>query len=151
MSSRSTAVLPGGNPDDWVPVFLEENEEVISVTPENPPARKRKISATGKRKRRKALRVAEHPDDLRVFVSDADLLSNIERGAVRVHRHGSGEYRGDYLCLRPRGGRRDKRPMLATGRPEKLFEYLAGIGVHLCVSCPSVTVGIVCSQCGGSE
>jgi hypothetical protein len=88
-------------------------------------------------------------ENLVVYVSDGDLIKGIRAGVVRVHRHGSGEYRGDYLCLRPRGGRNDKRPMLATGRPEKLYEYLAGLGVHLCASCRVVTPGGACSQCGG--
>ncbi|MCI0392925.1 MAG: hypothetical protein MOB07_29690 [Acidobacteria bacterium] len=88
-------------------------------------------------------------ENLVVYVSDGDLVADVRAGVVRVHRHGSGEYRGDYLCLRPSGGRKDKRPMLATGRPEKLKEYLASLGVHLCAPCRSVTLGGECSQCGG--
>lgn len=114
-------------------------------------ATKKKISATGKRFKRQAVTVAENPKDLTVYVSDGDLLADIRAGVVRVHRHGSGVYRGDYLCLRPAGGRNAKRPMLATGRPEKLREYLAGLGVYLCVPCRRVTVGAACSQCGGKR
>jgi hypothetical protein len=88
-------------------------------------------------------------ENLVVYVSDADLLLNIRAGAVRVHQHGSGEYRGQYLALRPAGGGKDKRPMLATGRPERLKEYLSTLGVHLCVLCRAVALGDTCWQCGG--
>lgn len=92
--------------------------------------------------------MAENPKDLVVYVSDGDLLTDIQAGIVRVHKHGSGNYRGQYLALRPTGGRKDKRPMLATGRPEKLKEYLATLGVHLCVACRAVGQGSACQQCG---
>lgn len=88
-------------------------------------------------------------EDLTVFVSDDDLASLLRADLVRVHQHGSGKYRGQYLFLRRSGGRKDKRPVLASGRPEKLAEYLRGLGVHLCASCRSVTVGESCSLCGG--
>jgi hypothetical protein len=112
-------------------------------------ATKKKISATPKHHKREAVTVAENPKDLTVYVSDGDLLSDVRVGVVRVHKHGSGEYRGQYLALRPAGGRKDKRPMLATGRPERLKEYLSTLGVHLCVSCRAVALGCSCSQCGG--
>jgi hypothetical protein len=108
-------------------------------------ATKRKISVTGKRKRREAVKVTE---DFSVFVSDDDLFSLVKGGLVKVHQHGSGKYLGQYLFLRRAGGRKDKRPVLASGRPEKLTEYLAGLGVHLCTSCRTVTLGGACSLCG---
>jgi hypothetical protein len=96
--------------------------------------------------KREAVTVAEN---LVVYVSDADLLSNIRAGVVRVHQHGSGDYRGQYLALRPAGGRKEKRPMLATGRPERLKEYLSTLGVHLCLSCRVVALSGSCLKCGG--
>lgn len=87
-------------------------------------------------------------ENLKVFVSDDDLAALIAAGLVRVHQHGSGKYRGEYLFLRRAGGRKEKRPVLASGRPEKLAEYLRGLGVHLCAPCRSVTMGAVCSSCG---
>jgi hypothetical protein len=137
MSASSAAIRPVGK--EWVPKFLEDDEESSAT----------KISATSKRQKREVFTVAENPKDLTVYVSDGDLLSDIRAGVVRVHRHGSRAYRGDYLCLRPRGGRNQKRPMLATGRPEKLFEYLFSLGVHLCVTCRIVSEGDTCSECGG--
>lgn len=87
-------------------------------------------------------------ENLVVYVSNSDLLSNIKADAVRVHQHGSGDYRGQYLALRPVGGRKDKRPMLATGRPQKLKEYLASLGVYLCVVCRAIALGDSCLKCG---
>lgn len=85
------------------------------------------ISAT---KKKPAPLVAEN--DLQIFASDDDIKSIAGGGNLRIHKHGSGKYRGQYLCLRPAGSRTDKRPMLASGRPAKLKAYLEGLGVRIC-------------------
>jgi hypothetical protein len=88
-------------------------------------------------------------ENLEVFVSDADLLSLVRSGRVRVHKHGSGKYRGDYLALRPTGGRKEKRPFLASGKPEKLKEYLSNLGVYLCLIHREISFEH-CPKCGGN-
>ena len=93
-------------------------------------------SATGKRSHRSRTprpspKVAEI--GLEVFADVNQLRTLAASGALRVHRHGSGLYRGEYLCLRPAGGRGEKRPMLASGRPLKLRSYLLGVGINLCL------------------
>lgn len=92
-----------------------------------------KISATNKRR---APLVAEN--DLQVFASDEEIKTLAGGGNLRIHKHGSGKYRGAYLCLRPAGSRTDKRPMLASGRPAKLKAYLAGLGIRICTRHRSV-------------
>ncbi len=93
--------------------------------------------------------VAEHQPDLVVFVDDAELAELLQAGRVAVHRHGSkrnyADYRGEYLLLRQKGGRGEKRRVLASGRPEKLRAHLAGLGVALCVAHRALNV---CPQCG---
>lgn len=91
------------------------------------------ISATNKRR---APLVAEN--DLQVFASDDEIKTLAGGGNLRIHKHGSGKYRGAYLCLRPAGSRTDKRPMLASGRPAKLKAYLAGLGIRICTRHRSV-------------
>jgi hypothetical protein len=124
---------------------LRKRVPVAEFTPP-PSATKDELSATRNRQKREAVTVAE---DLEVFVSDADLLSLIHAGRVRVHKHGSGKYRGGYLALRPAGGRKEKRPFLASGRPEKLKQYLAALGVHLCLVHRALSLSR-CPQCGGN-
>ncbi len=109
-------------------------------------ATKTKFSATPKRQRKQAVTVAEN---LEVFVSDDDLLSQIRAGRVRVHKHGSGKYKGDYLALRPSGGRKEKRPFLASGKPEKLKDYLLNLGVYLCLTHRELAPDR-CPKCGGN-
>lgn len=102
----------------------------ISALRVPPPARA--VSATRRSpSSRPAPKVAEV--GLEVFTDPEHLRGLAAGGALRVHRHGSGQYRGEYLCLRPAGGRGEKRPMLASGRPAKLRAYLSGIGVRLCL------------------
>lgn len=109
----------------------------ISVT-------QRKISATPKRKGREVVTVTE---DVKVFISDTDLYTLVRENLVRVHQHGSGKYKGHYWYLRRAGGRKEKRPVVASGRPEKLSTYLVGLGVFLCLKCRSVTLGDRCLVC----
>ena len=125
--------------------LLRERQLVAPFTVPISVTRKR-ASATLKRQRREAVTVAE---DLKVFVSDGDLLALVKAGAVKVHKHGSGAYRGQYLCLRPAGGRRDKRPVLASGRPEKLRTYLVTLGIRLCLAHRSLSFD-ACPGCRGA-
>ncbi len=103
---------------------------------------------TAQTQRRQA--VTEYQPDLAVFVDDAELAELLQAGRVAVHRHGSkrnyADYRGEYLLLRQKGGRGEKRRVLASGRPEKLREHLARLGVRLCVEHRALNA---CSQCGG--
>ena len=89
--------------------------------------------ATGKGKIPPRLPLVAEPG-LEVFISADELKTLARGGKIRVHRHGSGKYRGQYLCLRPSGRRTDKRPMLASGRPYKLRDYLSSLGIRLCLS-----------------
>lgn len=103
----------------------------------------RSVTATGARsvtpqgQRQQRATVTEHQPDLAVFVDDAELAQLLQAGRVAVHQHGSqrtyADYRGEYLLLRQKGGRGEKRRVLASGRPEKLREHLTGLGVRLCV------------------
>ena len=65
---------------------------------------------------------------MQISVSLATLTAAVRAGQVRVHKHGSGHYRGRYLALRLNTG---NRPILATGRPEPLAAKLSSIGVTL--------------------
>jgi hypothetical protein len=85
-------------------------------------------------------------DGLEVFADPESLHAMAAAGMLRVHKHGSGEYRGRYLALRPAGGRGDKRPMLASGKPEKLRAYLAGHGVRLCLTHQRAGL-VACPEC----
>ena len=109
-------------------------------------ATKKAFSATRKRQRKQVVTVAENLD---VFVTDDDLLSQIRSGRIRVHKHGSGKYKGGYLALRPTGGRKEKRPFLASGKPERLKEYLLTLGVFLCLSHRELFFGR-CPKCDGN-
>lgn len=118
--------------DDVEEKRIEVNS-MSSPIPIEKPIPSPEISATAKTKipPRPAL-VAEN--GVEVFVSPEELQSLAGGGNLRVHKHGSGQYRGQYLCLRPAGKRTDKRPMLASGRPAKLRSYLAGLGIKLCLT-----------------
>lgn len=84
-----------------------------------------------KRQAAKPLTVTEQAVSL--YVTEDKLKRDLHAGDVRVHQHGSGKHRGQYLMLRAAGGRKDARPCLASGRPEALRDYLAEQGIDLCV------------------
>ena len=107
---------------------------------------KKKVSVTAKRQGREVVTVTE---EVKVFVSDTDLYTLVKEDLVRVHQHGSGKYKGHYWYLRRAGGRKDRRPVVASGRPQKLKEYLQGLGIHLCEICRCVAIGDACGVCGG--
>ncbi len=67
-------------------------------------------------------------DGVRMAVTPSHLTRLVAAGEVRIHRHGSGVYRGRYLALRRTDG---KREILATGRPEPLAAKLASMGIAL--------------------
>lgn len=121
-------------------------------------AKKQKVSAKGKRQRVQGLRLAETRVGLQVNVDDQTLLDLIAVGRVGVHKSGSRQqkhgqfydYRSHYRALRRNDGGRE---VLAFGTPERLFEKLAAIGVHLCFGHRRalLTVGNRCRQCGSRE
>jgi hypothetical protein len=65
---------------------------------------------------------------VQISVTPSALVAAVVAGDVRVHRHGSGIYRGRYLALRRTDGRRE---ILATGRPEPLRLKLSSMGIAL--------------------
>jgi hypothetical protein len=67
-------------------------------------------------------------DGVQISVSASSLVAAVTSGDVRVHRHGSGKYRGRYLALRRSAGRRE---ILATGRPDPLRLKLSSMGIAL--------------------
>lgn len=67
-------------------------------------------------------------DGVQMVVTPSHLTRLVAAGSVRVHRHGSGIYRGRYLALRRSAGRRE---ILATGKPEPLAARLATMGILL--------------------
>jgi len=67
-------------------------------------------------------------DGVKMVVTPSDLTRQVTIGSVRVHRHGSGIYRGRYLALRSTAGR---RAILATGKPDSLRVKLASMGIVL--------------------
>ncbi len=67
-------------------------------------------------------------DGVQMVVTPSHLTRLVAAGSVRVHRHGSGIYRGRYLALRRSAGRRE---ILATGKPEPLSAKLASMGIAL--------------------
>ena len=67
-------------------------------------------------------------DGVQISVRPSALVAAVTSGDVRVHRHGSGKYRGRYLALRRSAGRRE---ILATGRPDPLRIKLASMGILL--------------------
>jgi hypothetical protein len=67
-------------------------------------------------------------DGVQMVVTPSHLTRLVAAGSVRVHRHGSGIYRGRYLALRHSAGRRE---ILATGKPEPLAAKLASMGIAL--------------------
>jgi hypothetical protein len=91
---------------------------------------KRGGSAGPKRRRKRALNVAEKFPELQINVDDATLFELISAGKVGVHKNGSRQkkrgatydYRSHYRALRLNSGGRE---VLAFGTPEKLAEKLA--------------------------
>jgi len=65
---------------------------------------------------------------VQISVTPSALVAAVVAGDARVHRHGSGKYRGRYLALRRTDGRRE---ILATGKPEPLRVKLASMGILL--------------------
>lgn len=104
-------------------------------------------SVTAKRQKNQRETVTEHGPDLAVFVNDDELSSLIRADRVAVHQHGSkrnyADYTGRYWLLRLKGKRTEARPVLASGRPEKLKDHLAKLGVDLCLDHRSLN----CPKC----
>ena len=135
------------------PVFSASSGSAEKVS-----AKRQKVSASGKRKRGQGIVLAETDEGLQVTVDDETLFGLISAGRVGVHKNGSRQrkhgnvydYRSHYRALRLNDGGRE---VLAFGKPERLVEKLAQIGVCLCFahSRPQLSVGDSCWQCAGRE
>lgn len=140
-----------GDDAESLPIAVNSSSSPI---PLDPPivaptisATSNEISATAKAKFPPRLPLVAEPG-LEVFITADELQALARGGKIRVHKHGSGKYRGHYLCLRPAGKRTDKRPMLASGRPHKLRDYLSSLGIRLCLTHRAIDP---CADCAKSK